>query len=77
MSTEAGTAALRAIYEPLADSVRRLIDISIRTEANALTVAAAKGKIDSAIAELSTSLTAESLGCAKTTTDRAWPGATC
>ncbi|HEX3287932.1 MAG TPA: PaaI family thioesterase [Mycobacterium sp.] len=62
MSTEAGTAALRAIYEPLADSVRRLIDISIRTEANALTVVSAKGKIDSAVAELSKSLTAESFG---------------
>jgi len=62
MSTETGTAALRAIYEPLTDSVRRLIDISIRTEASALTVAAAKDKIDSAITELSTSLTAESFG---------------
>jgi Thioesterase superfamily len=62
MSTETDTAALRAIYEPLTDSVRRLIDISIRTEANASTVAAAKDKIDSAAAELSTSLTPESFG---------------
>jgi len=41
MTGETDTAALRAMYEPLADSVRRLIEISIRTEADASTVAVA------------------------------------
>jgi acyl-coenzyme A thioesterase PaaI-like protein len=53
---------LRAIYEPLAYSVRQLIDISIRTEVDASTVAAVKAKIDSAAAELSTAMTPGSFG---------------
>ncbi|KUI01201.1 thioesterase [Mycolicibacterium acapulense] len=45
-------ALLRSIYEPLAQSVRRLIDISIRTHADEATVKSAIDKIDSAAAEL-------------------------
>lgn len=43
---------LRAIYEPLAQSVRHLIDATIRTEVDAETVALAKSEIDSATARL-------------------------
>lgn len=43
---------LESVYAPLAESLRRLIDISIRTEAGAAAVAAATSKIDSAAAEL-------------------------
>jgi acyl-coenzyme A thioesterase PaaI-like protein len=45
---------LEAVYGPLAESIRRLVDLSIRTEADAATVAAAKDKIDSAADELNT-----------------------
>ena len=43
---------LRAIYEPLTQSVRELIDATIRTEVDAETFAAAKAEIDSATARL-------------------------
>ncbi|ORV18449.1 PaaI family thioesterase [Mycobacterium celatum] len=43
---------LRAIYEPLAQSVRELIDATVRTEVDAEAVAAAKAEIDSATARL-------------------------
>jgi acyl-coenzyme A thioesterase PaaI-like protein len=43
---------LESVYGPLAESIRRLIDVSIRTEADPTTVAAARDKIDSATAEL-------------------------
>lgn len=43
---------LRAIYEPLASSVRELIDATVRTEVDADAVAAAKAEIDSATARL-------------------------
>jgi acyl-coenzyme A thioesterase PaaI-like protein len=45
-------ARLRARYEPLAQSVRQLIDATIRTQADAAVVAAAKSEIDSATARL-------------------------
>ncbi|MEO3756869.1 PaaI family thioesterase [Mycobacterium sp. B14F4] len=54
--------ALRSVYEPLAQSVRRLIDVSIRSEADARTVKSAMDKIDSAAAELGTSLHEGSFG---------------
>lgn len=47
---------LESVYAPLAESLRRLIDISIRTEAGAAAVAAATSKIDSAAEELSGAL---------------------
>lgn len=62
MTRESDADTLRAIYEPLAESVRRLIDISIRTEVHASTVARAKAKIDSAAAELSTAMLPGSFG---------------
>ena len=43
---------LRAIYEPLAQSVRELIDATIRTEVDEAAVAAARAEIDSATARL-------------------------
>jgi hypothetical protein len=45
-------ARLRAIYEPLTESVRALIDATIRTEVGAESVAAAKAEIDAATARL-------------------------
>jgi acyl-coenzyme A thioesterase PaaI-like protein len=42
----------RAIYEPLTESVRALIDATIRTEVGAESVAAAKAEIDAATARL-------------------------
>jgi acyl-coenzyme A thioesterase PaaI-like protein len=44
---------LESVYGPLAESIRRLVDLSIRTEADPATVAQAKTKIDSAADELS------------------------
>lgn len=45
---------LRAIYEPLTNSVRELIDATIRTEMDADAVALAKAEIDAATARLRT-----------------------
>jgi hypothetical protein len=45
-------ARLRAMYEPLTESVRALIDATIRTEVGADAVAAAKSEIDAATARL-------------------------
>jgi acyl-coenzyme A thioesterase PaaI-like protein len=45
-------ALLRSTYEPLTESVRALIDATIRTEVDAETVAAAKAEIDAATARL-------------------------
>lgn len=60
-------AQLRATYEPLAVSVRRLIDVCIRTEADHQTVLSALDKIDGATAELSRSLTPGSFGVQQAT----------
>jgi len=46
-------ARLRSIYEPLTESVRALIDATIRTEVGAEAVAEAKAQIDAATARLS------------------------
>lgn len=43
---------LESVYAPLADSIRRLLDVSIRSEAEPAAVASAKAKIDAAAAEL-------------------------
>lgn len=47
-------ARLRAVYEPLTQSVRELIDATIRTEVDADAVAEAKAAIDAATARLRT-----------------------
>ena len=52
--------------EQLAQSVRRLIDVTIRTEVDAQTLAAAKDKIDSATAQLSAALMPGSFGVQST-----------
>jgi acyl-coenzyme A thioesterase PaaI-like protein len=43
---------LRALYEPLTQSVRELIDATVRAQADPAVVAAAKSEIDSATARL-------------------------
>lgn len=53
---------LESIYGPLAESVRRLVDLSIRTEADLATVAAAKAKLDRAADELSASVRTGTFG---------------
>lgn len=50
--SSADVARLRGIYEPLTESVRALVDATIRTEADAATVAAVKNDIDAAVARL-------------------------
>lgn len=45
-------ARLRSIYEPLAESVRALVDATIRTEADAETVAEVTAVIDAAVTRL-------------------------
>ena len=57
---------LETVYRPLADSVRRLIDATIRTQVDAATSAAAKEKIDCATGELSRALLPGSLGVQQT-----------
>jgi acyl-coenzyme A thioesterase PaaI-like protein len=53
---------LRAVYQPLAESVRQLIDATVRTEVGAAAVAAAKAEIDSATACLREKQTEGSFG---------------
>jgi acyl-coenzyme A thioesterase PaaI-like protein len=60
-------ARLRGIYEPLTESVRQLIDATIRTEADAETVAAVKVDIDAAVARLRTRQLDGSFGVRHTT----------
>lgn len=55
-------AQLEAVYGPLADSVRRLIDATIRTQVDAAALAAAKEKIDCATEQLSAALMPGSFG---------------
>ena len=43
---------LRAVYQPLADSVRELVDATIRTEVDAEEVAAVKAQVDASTARL-------------------------
>jgi len=53
---------LVSTYGPLTESLRRLIDVSIRTEVSADVVATARAKIDAAADELSTTTRAGSFG---------------
>lgn len=46
---------LESVYGPLAESIRRLVDVSIRTDADPTTIAAVQDKIDSATKELEAS----------------------
>jgi hypothetical protein len=58
------------IYETLAESVRRLIDATIRTEVGHDIVAAATTKIDSVTSELSAAMMPGSFGAGS----RRWAG---
>jgi len=51
-----------ALYESLTDSVRRLLDVTIRSQGDPATVASAQAKIDAAVAELSGALIPGSFG---------------
>jgi acyl-coenzyme A thioesterase PaaI-like protein len=53
---------LEAVYEPLAVAVRSLVDVAIRTEADAATVSRARGLIDAAREQLSAALMPASFG---------------
>jgi acyl-coenzyme A thioesterase PaaI-like protein len=57
---------LESVYGPLAASIRRLIDVSIRSEADPAMVAAAKSKIDSATDDVSQTLRSGSFGVRRT-----------
>jgi acyl-coenzyme A thioesterase PaaI-like protein len=50
--TSADVERMRALYQPLAESVRELVDATIRTEVDAETVAAVKAEIDAATERL-------------------------
>jgi acyl-coenzyme A thioesterase PaaI-like protein len=50
--TSAEVDRLRAVYQPLAESVRELVDATIRTEVDAETVGTVKAQIDAATARL-------------------------
>jgi acyl-coenzyme A thioesterase PaaI-like protein len=58
---------MRAVYQPLAESVRELIDATIRTEVDDDTVAAVKADIDAATARLRTQQTNGPFGVRYTT----------
>lgn len=68
---DAELAKLESVYRPLADSVRRLIDATIRTQADEATIAAAKKAIDCATEELSAELVPGSFGVRHTSDGRA------
>jgi acyl-coenzyme A thioesterase PaaI-like protein len=55
-------AKLESAYQPLADSVRRLIDATIRTQVDTAALTAAKEKIDCVTEELSAELMPGSFG---------------
>ena len=61
---------LQAIYEPLAISVRELIDATIRTRADADTVAAVKADIEAATARLQSDQIDGAFGVRRTTSGR-------
>jgi hypothetical protein len=66
MAGDGELAELESVYRPLAESVRRLIDATIRTQVDAATLAAAKEKIDRATEELSAALMPGSFGVRQT-----------
>ena len=60
-------ARLKSIYAPLAESVRELVDATIRTEVDAETIADVKAAIDAAVASLRTRQMAGAFGVRHTT----------
>lgn len=69
-----GIDGLESRYGALTQSVRRLIDATIRTEVDAAAIAAAKAKIDAAADELSAALIPGSFGVQQESAERnlAW-----
>ncbi|HME15691.1 MAG TPA: PaaI family thioesterase [Mycobacterium sp.] len=66
MAGDGELAKLESVYRPLAESVRRLIDVTIRTQVDAATLSAATKKIDCATEELSAALIPGSFGAQHT-----------
>jgi len=66
MAGDGELAKLESVYRPLAESVRRLIDVTIRTQVDAATLTAATKKIDCATEELSAALIPGSFGAQHT-----------
>ena len=64
--TNEDAARQRARYEPLTESVRQLIDATLRTEAGDDVVASAKAEIDAATARLRSDQNHDTLGIAVT-----------
>lgn len=62
MSTHRDSDAPEALYASLTDSVRRLVDVTIRSQADLAGIASAQAKIDDAVAELSRDLIPGSFG---------------
>jgi acyl-coenzyme A thioesterase PaaI-like protein len=62
MAGDGELAELESLYLPLVESVRRLIDATIRTQADAATVAGVTNKIDCATEDLSADLMPGSFG---------------
>ena len=58
---------MRAVYEPLTEAVRRLVDATIRTTAGPVAVAEATAQIDRVTKALSTSLIEDSFGVQQAT----------
>ncbi len=76
LSTE-DIARLRATYIPLTESVRALIDATIRTEADPQTVAAVRADIEAAVSRLRENQLAGAFGVRRTTSGQslAWGNA--
>ena len=68
---------MRAVYQPLAESVRELVDATIRTEVDADEVAAIKAEIDAATdAAAGTSKSTARSGCGTPPAGTGWHGET-
>ncbi|MGA9489232.1 MAG: PaaI family thioesterase [Mycobacterium sp.] len=73
MAGDGELAELELVYGPLTESVRRLIDATIRTRVDPASVAAAKEKIDCATDELSAALVPGSFGVRQAADGRPMP----
>ncbi len=62
MAETIGTHVPAALYKSLTDSVRRLVDFTIRSQCDAATIESARAKIDAAAAELGHALIPRSFG---------------
>jgi acyl-coenzyme A thioesterase PaaI-like protein len=62
MPTPSEHQTAETLYAALTDSVRRLVDVTIRSQADLADIVSAKAKIDGAVAELSSNLIPGSFG---------------